>query len=290
MSKKRDFLRAGSAVIVTLAGWVLIRLAFPPLDYSPPERLVDDLGPSWFVTTGIRQPVKIVYVTIALIVFALLFKVVQGRWLGRRAVKGLVFGTWFGVVWVLGFLTGWAFLGTTLRAEIVNSVVDLIPLSFAGWLVGIAIGRDVPRSEHRTTKAWLAIFLIAVGFVSVHASVTTLLASSIGPASALLLVPTSPLQLVLLSALGVWVGGMYAIIRAGPRFASTLARAAFFAFGVFGYCWTWFHLFFVIEIAGVLTVVLLLGLTDSVGVFAGALAYERLARVIAGRGANKSIA
>ncbi len=286
MWTKRDFLRTGSAISVTLAGWVLIRLAFPPLDYSPPQRLVDDLGPSWFVTTGIRQPVKIVYVTITLIVIALQFKVVQERWPGRRAVKGLIFGTWFGVVWSLGFLTGWAFLGTTLRAEIVNSVVDLIPLAFAGWLVGIAIGRDVPRSEHRTTKPWLAIFLVALGFVAVHALAATRLANLNGPASTLLLVPTSPLHLVLLTGLGVWVGGMYAILRSGPRFERTLARAAFFAFGVFGYCWTWFHLFFVIEIAGVLPAVLLVGLTGALGVFAGALCYEWLARVITGRSAN----
>nr|MDJ0958452.1 hypothetical protein [Arenicellales bacterium] len=78
-----------------------------------------------------------------------------------------------------------------------------------------------------------------------------------------------------------WVGGMYVVLRAALLFESTWARIAFFAFGVFGFCWTWFHLFFVIEIAGMLPAVLLVGLTGAVGVFAGALAYEWLARVIA---------
>ena len=280
MWKNRDIARAGSAIIVTLAGWILIRLAFPALDYYPPESLVRDLGPSWIATTGIRQPVKVGYVTVALVLMALIFRVIQERWPGRGAVKGLVYGMWFGVVWSLGFLTGWAFLGTTLRAELLNSIVDLIPLAVAGWLIGIAIGRDVPKSAYRTTKPWLATLLVAIGFVAVHTLGVTLLADLVGPASRLLLVPSSPLQITLLAGLGVWVGGMYVVLREGLPFENTWARAAFFAFGVFGYCWTWFHLFFVIEIAGALPAVLLVGLTGAVGVFAGSLAYEWLARVI----------
>lgn len=279
MWQRRDIVRAGSAIVVTLAGWILIRLAFPPLDYYPPEALVRDLGQSWIASVGIRQPVKVGYVTVALVLLALLFKVVQERWPGRGAAKGLVFGAWFGGVWSFGFLTGWAFLGTTIRAELVNVVVDLIPLIIAGWLIGVAIGRDVPRVEHQTTQPWLATLLVAIGFVAVHALGATLLADLFGPVSRLLLAPTSVLHIVLLAGLGVWVGGMYVVLRPGLPFDGTWARAAFFAFGVFGFCWTWFHLFFVIEIAGVLPAVLLVGITGTVGVLAGALAYERVALV-----------
>jgi len=183
-------------------------------------------------------------------------------------------------VWSFGFLTGWLFLGTTPRTEVLNSVVDLIPLAGAGWLIGVAIGRHVPRSEYRTTKPWLATLLVAFVFVAVHTFGATLLADLVGPASPLLLVPASPLQIAVLAGLGIWVGGMYVVLRAWLPFESGWARAAFFAFGVFGYCWTWFHLFFVIEITGVLPAVLLVGLSGAVGVFAGALTYEWLARAI----------
>ena len=277
---KRDIVRAGSAIIVTLAGWIFIRLAFPPLDYYPPESLVRDLGQSWFAAAGIRQPVKVAYVTVALVLMVLIFRAVQARWPGHGALKGLAFGAWFGGVWSLGFLTGWAFLGTTLRAELLNSIVDLVPLAVAGWLIGVAIGRDVPRSEDRKTKSWLATLLVAVGFVAVHTLGASLFDDLVGPASRLLLVPATSLQFALLAGLGVWVGGMYVVLREWLPFESTWARTAFFAFGVFGCCWTWFHLFFVIEIAGVLSAVLLVGLTGAVGVFLGSLAYEWLARVI----------
>ncbi|NIM48710.1 MAG: hypothetical protein GTO22_05550 [Gemmatimonadales bacterium] len=279
MWKEREIVRAGVAIIVTVAAWGLIRLMFPTLDYFPPESLTRDLERSWFVTAGVRKPAMVVYVTVALVLMAVFFNVVQQRWPGGGGVKGLAFGASLGVVWSFGFLTGWAFLGTTLRAELLNSVVDLIPLAVAGWLIGLAVGRDVPRSEHGMWKPWLAVLLVAIGFVAVHALGATLLADLVGSTSGLLLVPTTPPQIATLAGLGVWAGGMYVLLRAGLPFESSWARVAFFAFGVFGHSWTWFHLFFVIEFAGVLHEVLLVGLIGAVGVFAGALAYEWCAGV-----------
>ncbi len=274
MWRKREILRAGSAIIVTLAGWGLIRLAFPSLDYFPPESLTRELERGWFVTAGLRKPAGLGYLTVALVLMAVFFNVVQQRWPGRGHVKGLAFGASLGVVWSFGFLTGWAFLGTTLRAELLNGVVDLIPMAVAGWLIGLAVGRDVPESHDGISKPWLAVGFVAVGLVAVHALAATLLAQLLGSTSGLLLVPTTPLQIAVLAGLGLWVGGMYVVLRAGLPFNRTWARAAFFAFGVFGHSWTWFHLFFVIEFTRVLHEVLLVGLIGALGVFAGAIAYE----------------
>jgi hypothetical protein len=222
MWERRDIVRAGAAIIVTMAGWGLIRLLFPSLDYFPPENLVRDLDRSWVVAAGIRKLVMTVYGLVAVVLMAVFFKGVQERWPGRGAAKGLVFGASIGGVWAFGFLTGWAFLGTTLRQEFKNIAVDSIPLAIAGLMIGLAVGREVPKS---------------------------------------------------------WAGGMYVILRAWLPFETTWARVAFFAFGVFGHCWTWFHLFIpVIEFAGILHVGLLVGLVGAIGVFAGALSYEWLTR------------
>jgi hypothetical protein len=144
--------------------------------------------------------------------------------------------------------------------------------------MGLAVGRDVPSSEHRMPKPWLAALLVASGFLVIHSLGATLLEGFVGPASRLLLVPTNLLQIAVLAGLGLWAGGMFVVLRAWLPFESTWARVAFFAFGVFGHSWTWFNLFFVIEFVGVLHVVLLVGLLGALGVCAGALAYERLAR------------
>jgi hypothetical protein len=281
MWNKQDIVRAAVAIIVTMAGWGLVRLLFPSLDYFPPESLVRDLERSWVVTAGIRKLVMACYATTAVVLMAAFFKVVQERWPGRGAVKGLLFGASIGGVWAFGFLTGWAFLGTTLRAELVNIAVDSIPLAVAGWLIGLAVGHDVPRSGHKMPTPWLAVLLVATGFVAVHSLGAMLLEGLVGPGWSLLSVPTAPLQFALLVALGIWAGGMYVVLHSGLPFETTWARVAFFAFGIFGHCWTWFHLFLpVIEFAGILHLGLLVGLLGAVGVFVGALLYERLARAV----------
>lgn len=275
MWKKRDIVRTVAAILAGLAGLGLMRFVF--VDYIPPESLSRDLDRSWFVTVGMRRLAMVGYGTVALIMMAVFFKLVQERWPGRRGVKGLIFGSSLGVVWSFGFLTGWVFLGTTLRAELLNSVVDLVALGFAGWLIGLAVGSDVTRSTNGMWNPWLALILVAIGFVTVHALGATLLADRIASTADLLLVPTTLPQLALLFGLGIWVGGMFVVLRAALPFENTYARIAFFAFGVFGHSWTWFHVFFVIEFASVLPTLLLVGLIGAVGVFVGALAYEGLA-------------
>ncbi len=68
---------------------------------------------------------------------------------------------------------------------------------------------------------------------------------------------------------------MFIMLRSGLPFDKTWGASAFFAFGVFGHCWTWFHLFLpVIEFTGILHAGLIVGLIGATGVFAGTLAYE----------------
>jgi len=277
MWNKRNVIRAATAIIVTLAGWLFVRFLFPSLDYFPPEKLIHNLERSWFINSGMRKLTAVVYLTVALILMAVFFNSVQKHWPGRGSMKGLAFGASIGIVWSFGFLTGWAFLGTTLRAELLNIVVDLISLSVAGWLIGLAVGRDVPSPKQGMLKPWLAILLVAFGFVLVHTLGAMLLADNVPSTIDLLLVPATPTQIIVLSGLGLWVGVMYMVLREGLPFKNIYAQTAFFAFGVFGHSWIWFHLFFVIEFANILHTVLLVGLIGAIGVFAGALIYERIA-------------
>jgi len=55
----------------------VVQSLFPNLDCFRPESRVRDLGRSWFVTAGIRK------FTMALVLMAVSFNVVQRRWPGR---------------------------------------------------------------------------------------------------------------------------------------------------------------------------------------------------------------
>ena len=275
MGINRKKLNTALAIIGALSGWGIFRLLFPIFDYFPPESLIRDLEPSFILNIGFRKPAGLIYLGLALVLMTVFFKIIQKEWPGKRGIKGLIFGMWIGGVWSFGFLTGWLFLGTTLKAEFLNIVVDLIPLAIAGWLIGLAGGRDVPGSKSELRQPWIAIILIAIGFVGVHTLGANLLVDLVGPYAKLLLLPSSLTQLGLLLTLGAWAGGMYVILRTSIPFKKVSTRAAFFAFGVFGHCWTWFNLFFIIEFAGVLPTIILLGLIGSLGIYAGVMAYEK---------------
>jgi hypothetical protein len=182
-----------------------------------------------------------------------------------------------GIIWAFGFLTGWAFLGTTLRAETLNILIDLTGLSAVGYFVGLMVGQDLAPAPRKMSKPLLAIVFIALGFVTAHSLGTGLLSDLLSETADLLLRPRSLLQYGLLLGLGIWAGQIFVMLRHTLPFKNTMLRSAFFAFGVFGHSWTWFHLFFVIEFSGVFATTLLTGLVGSAGVFLGIVAYEWVA-------------
>jgi hypothetical protein len=275
MWKKKEIIRTATAIIVALAIFGILRLLYPPFNYFPPEGLINKLERSWFVTTGLREFAMASYVTVAMAMMAIFFKLVQQRWPGRGSLKGLAFGSSVGIVWSFGFLTGWMFLGTTFYAEILNCVIDLIGLAVAGWLIGKAIGEDVPKSMKVMWRPWLAVLFMAIGFVSIHTLGAMLLTGSVPLGAELLLVPESLPQLMLLFGLGIWAGVMFVVLRKGLPFESMWANAALFAFGIFGHSWIWFQLFLVIvDFSDAFLPVLFVSLIDAFGVFIGILGYE----------------
>ena len=272
MLEKRYVRMFVAAIIVIIV--VYARLFHPTWDYFPPESLMNSLERSWIVTAGVRDLAAFMYLVIAFGMMTLFFALVQRRWALHTGTKGLLFGMSLGIIWAFGFLTGWAFLGTTLRAEILNILIDLVGLSAGGYLVGLMFGQDVPPAPRKISKPWLAVVLVAMGFFAAHSLGTVLLSDLLAETADLLLRPRSLLQYGLLLGLGVWAGLMFVMLRQTIPVGNAMLRSAFFAFGAFGHSWTLFHLFFVIEFSGVFATTFLTGLMGSVGVFVGIVAYE----------------
>ena len=261
-----------AAIIVIIV--VYARLFHPTWDYFPPDSLVNSLERSWIVTAGVRDLAAFMYLVIAFGMMTLFFAFVQRRWALHAGTKGLLFGLSLGIIWAFGFLTGWAFLGTTLRAETLNILIDIVGLSAGGYLVGLMVGQDVQPAPRETPKPWLAVVLVALGFVAAHSLGTVFLSDLLADTADLLLRPASSLQYGILLGLGAWAGQMFVMLRHALPLGNAMASSAFFAFGVFGHSWILFHLFFVIEFSGVFTTTLLTGSMGSVGVFLGIVVYE----------------
>jgi len=53
-------------------------------------------------------------------------------------VKGLIFGSLFGVLWSLAFLSAAVFPQSSLTAELLNGLIDVIPPALAGVLAELS--------------------------------------------------------------------------------------------------------------------------------------------------------
>ena len=272
MLEKRYAGMIGAAIIAAVIIWA--RLFYPTWDYFPPISLVNSLERSWIVTAGLRDWAFFTYIVFALGLMTLFFSILQRRWALPAGTKGLLFGMSLGIIWAFGFLTGWAFLGTSLRAETLNILIDVVGLSAGGYVVGLVFGRDLPSSAREISRPRLAVVLVASGFVAAHKLGTAFLSNLLAETAELLLRPKTLLQYGLLLGLGVWAGLMFVMLRHTLPSRNVMVRSAFFAFGVFGHSWILFHLFFVIEFSGVFATMLLTGLIGSVGIFVGIIAYE----------------
>ena len=76
---------------------------------------------TWVFNAGIRKVAMAIYATLALALMAAFFKVVQRRWPGRGAAKGLVLGAWIGSVGHCGVSPRRSAMKNTSRSPISRS-------------------------------------------------------------------------------------------------------------------------------------------------------------------------
>ncbi len=274
---------SAAAVLAALAVWLGFRLV-PALGYFPPELFEQTFEPSIFIQIGIKDIVFVVYLCLAVVLLFVFFTVFQGHLGGRRGTKGLVYGSMLGVLWSLAFLSSTEFFETSLTAEIINAVVDLIPLALAGWLAGLTLGTDKPVDTKPTSSHLLAIPVIGLGFVMFH-SVTVFLFDDPSAALArMMFTPSGVVGYLWLASFGAWIGAMYVVFHGCLTFRSVWANAGFFAVVVVGHSWFWFNMFFNILYADVLLAMVSMCVLDILGVFVGVAVYEQI------RGHSKSAA
>ncbi len=263
------------AVLAVIVVWVGFRL-IPALGYFPPVLFEQTFTPSVFVQLGIKDFVFVAYLCIAVVLLFVFFAAIQGRLGGKRGAKGLAYGSMLGVLWSLAFLSSTEFFETSLTAEIINAVVDLIPLALAGWLAGLTLGTDKPAETEPASSHLLAIPVIGLGFVIFH-SVTVFIFDDPTVAQArMMFTPGSAVGDLWLASFGAWLGAMYVVFRGCLTFKSVWANAGFFAVVVVGHSWLWFNMFFNILYADVLLAMVSMWALDIVGVFVGVAVYEQI--------------
>ncbi len=271
----RKMALSAAAVLAVIVVWVGLRL-IPALGYFPPALFDQTFAPSVFVQLGIKDFVFVAYLCVAVVLLFVFFAAIQRRLGGRAGANGLVYGSMLGVLWSLAFLSATEFFETSLTAEIINAVVDLVPLALAGWLAGLTLGTDKPTETEPASSHLLAIPIIGLTFVVFH-SVTVLLFEDPSAAMArMMFTPNGVVGYLWLAAIGAWIGAIYVVLRGCLTFASAWANAGFFAVVVVGHSWLWFNTFFNILYADVLLAMVFMCAIDIAGVFVGAAIYEQI--------------
>ncbi len=266
---------SAAAVLAAIVLWVGLRI-IPALGYFPPALFEQTFAPSVFVQRGIKDFVFVAYLCLAVVLLFVFFAVVQRRLGGIGSRNGLLYGSMLGVLWSLAFLSATEFFETSLNAEIINAVVDLVPLAFAGWLAGLTLGTDGPPETKQASSHVLAIPVIGVGFVVFHSVTVVLFDDPSAAIARMMFTPRGLVGYLWLAALGAWIGAMYVVFRGCLTLRSIWANASFFAVIVVGHSWFWFNMFFNILYADVLLPMVSMWALDIVGVFAGVAVYERI--------------
>ncbi len=266
---------SAAAVLAAIVLWVGLRM-IPALGYFPPALFEQTFAPSVFVQRGIKDFVFVAYLCLAVVLLFVFFVVVQRRLGGIGSRNGLLYGSMLGVLWSLAFLSATEFFDTSLNAEIINAVVDLVPLAFAGWLAGLTLGTDGPPETKQASSHVLAIPVIGVGFVVFHSVTVVLFDDPSAAIARMMFTPRGLVGYLWLAALGAWIGAMYVVFRGCLTLRSIWANASFFAVIVVGHSWFWFNMFFNILYADVLLPMVSMWALDIVGVFAGVAVYERI--------------
>ncbi|MDJ0712186.1 MAG: hypothetical protein QNJ14_17480 [Woeseiaceae bacterium] len=273
----RKMALSAAAVLAVIVVWVGMRL-IPALGYFPPELFEQTFAPSVFIQLGIKNIVFVAYLCTAVVLFFVFFAVIQRRLGGRRGTKGLLYGSMLGVLWALAFLAATEFFDTSLTAETINAIVDLIPLALAGWLAGLTLGSDSPLDAEPASSHLIAIPIIALGFVAFHSVTVALFDNPSVALARMMFTPGGIIGYLWLAAIGAWIGAMYVAFRGCLDFKSIWANAGFFALVVVGHSWLWFNMFFNILYANVLLPMLSMWVLDILGVFVGVAVYEQIQR------------
>ncbi|GAK49129.1 hypothetical protein U14_00347 [Candidatus Moduliflexus flocculans] len=138
--------------------WIMILKFYPRT--SPP--LMNQFGDSLIKRHGLVVPALLVFS--ALIIFHLVinFERVQGEIPGNKYKKGFVYGAWFGLIWIWGFIEYHHFFGSTVLYGFWAGLGDFIPFTLFGGLIGMLFGDSAQQPKKSASSGIHVIGLLII--------------------------------------------------------------------------------------------------------------------------------
>ncbi len=146
--------------------WLLIGKFYPRT--SPP--FMNQFGNSVLKESGLVVPALLVFAAIIILHLTINFRIVQATMKGNRYRKGFVYGAWYGLIWIWGFIEYHHFFGSNIFSGIWAGFGDFIPLVIIGVLIGLLFGSSSekqPKTKHPSRNI-IGLFMIPLLFTFGH--------------------------------------------------------------------------------------------------------------------------
>lgn len=255
-----------------IMGIVLICTVFDIIvHYFGPDALDIGLPKSVIVKNGLLIPAVMLLFFITFGALAGVFVLIQDTLPGTKLSKGSRYGLLFGGLWFIGMFEPGI---SPLWLSFFSGLADGLPILLLGILLGVLTATDTDNNlEQRAANPLLSIVTVALlytigryfSYAIIHID------------SAYSTLPIATLFWTV--GMGLWVGGMYQLLKQGVKGNSPLKRALMFGGIVYGTDWLLYHLFMILFFDISLADLVLRAGTDAIFVAVGVFIFERFAHL-----------
>ena len=230
MRKKIKFV-----AIVFLA--TIIRALLQKVQGSDP--LADVLEYSNLVKSIGEPAIAIPLIFLTYFLLALVFVKIQRNLFGTRIQKGLLYSSFFGVLWFYGMIEGHIEQNASLIKEIIFGLGEMIPIILMGILLAISFTEDSKNKINSLFKKYNLLLVLCIAIIYVLGRYLTYAVIGVESAYLRKMIPT----FLWVSGNGILIGSMYYFLIHKNENQSFFKKAFIFSFLVFGTDWILFNLF-----------------------------------------------
>lgn len=233
-----------------------------------PDPLNEGISPSIFYRYNLFIPMITINLLLTFGLLALVAGIFGKRMSGNGYQIGLRFGFAFSILWMLGFLEGSLYYGSSIKHDIMHGLADGVPMIILLTIWGKVTIRDSVRMKKQSR---LFAFVVICLF---HLCGRYFMYLVLGIDSR---VDVKPLQIFIWTvSVGLAIGYIYHVTAESLQEYSVIKRASLFSLVIFGIDWVLFYSFAPLIQETSLLMNFVRPTLDIIFVFLGVIVHEKM--------------
>ncbi|MCD4793805.1 MAG: hypothetical protein K8R54_11255 [Bacteroidales bacterium] len=233
-----------------------------------PDPKKEGVPVSIFYKQGIFGPIIAVDLLVTFSLLAIIFNLIKDKISGTKYTIGLKFGAAFSILWMLGFLEGVLYYGTSLKHDILHGLADGISITLMFFVLGLLENRSIKKSGSKINFSAPAIitgfYFLGRYFLYIVLNIDSN-------------VHTQPVEIFIWTVgIGLSIGYIYHTASESLSGYSPFKKAVWFGVIIFGVNWLLFYSFVPIIQQVSLFNNFIRPITDILFVCSGVFLYEKI--------------